>query len=297
MTDSSTPQTTRRRMLLGLGCTALASPALAESRGRKKRAGPRTRIALSRDAVHVIEGGQEHVLRDTVFDVTTDYDGNKTGMDIGEGARIDVLRIRLQPGVVDVDRFIRVGKGVRIGLIDVAAADQTRISDDKQDGFLQIRADDVEIGEVRFRNIDRCAQIYRASGVRIGLFECESYSRGLKISLSSDVHVGRLHTYTASPYATPSPGYNGLTISDSTRLDLPSIEIEDAAEHAIYLAGGGGDAHSQDIRFGKVITRRSGQCGFKCKAKKMLSRNISIDRLVVIDAATLPWIIRAKSML
>ena len=37
----------------------------------------------------------------------------------------------------------------------------------------------------------------------------------------------------------PHPGYNGLTIADSARVHLPRVEVEDAAEHAVYLAGGG----------------------------------------------------------
>ena len=69
-------------------------------------------------------------------------------------------------------------------------------------------------------------------------------------------------------------------------MHLPRIEVEDAAEHAVYLAGGGGpEAHSSDIRFGTVLTRRSGQCGFKCKAPVSPSVDVSIDTLTVIDAA------------
>ena len=99
------------------------------------------------------------------------------------------------------------------------------------------------------------------------------------------MQIDRFAARQASPHAVPEPGCNGLTIGDSKRVRLPHVEVEDAAEHGIYLAGGSGTAFSEDIRFGKVVTRRSGQCGFKCKANESPSLNVAIDELHVFDAA------------
>jgi hypothetical protein len=243
------------------------------------------RVRLTPDAVHVLEGGRAHALGDTVFDVAADYPGDRLGLDVGDGAEIDVLRIRVLPGVTAVDRCLRLGDGVRIGLIDVVAAEQTDPGDAQADGFVQIRGRDVRIDAMRFANIERCAMIRGASRVWIGSFDCTSYSKGMKLARASDVYVGAFRARRASPHARPEPGHNGLTIEDCERLRLPRVEIEDAAEHAVYLAGGGGEGFSADIGFGRVLTRRSGQCGFKCKAPVSPSRDVAIEQLTVIDAA------------
>ena len=47
----------------------------------------------------VIEGGREHDFADTIFEVPPDYSGEE----IGPGARIGVLRIRLAPDARDID--------------------------------------------------------------------------------------------------------------------------------------------------------------------------------------------------
>ena len=93
--------------------------------------------------------------------MAADYPDDRIGIEVGDRAVIDVLRVRLRPGVTGVDRFIRLGAGVRIGLIDVEAAGQTERHDEQQDGFLQIRGADVRIDALRFKNIDRCVLVQR----------------------------------------------------------------------------------------------------------------------------------------
>lgn len=243
------------------------------------------RVELGGGRPYRLEGGRDHRLSDVTFEVNAGHAGNGIKLDIGEGAQIDVLRIRVLPGVRQLDRFVRIGRGVRIGVLDVEAAEQTALNDDKLDGFVQIRADDVRIEAMRFVRIERCVMIRAAAGVSIGSFDCSSYSRGMSILASRDVHVGRLRARGRSPHARPEPGFNGLLIADSRGLSLPDVVVEDAAEHSVYLAGGGGAEHSEDIRFGQVVSRRAGQCGFKCKSPKMASRRVSIDRLEVINSA------------
>ena len=177
------------------------------------------------------------------------------------------------------------GYAGRIGLIDVEAATQTDLPVTQLDGFVQVRNNDIDIEAARFLGIDRCMIINRAAGIRIGRFACESYSKGLKIGDSRDVFVGSFSARGRSPNAVPDPGYNGLSIQDSVRVQCPDVLVEDAAEHAIYVSGGHDAAFTQDIRFGRVVTRRSGQCGFKCKAVNLRSVDVSIDSLSVADAA------------
>lgn len=271
----------RRGFLAGLGAAALAPAFAGPAAGQQSP----QQIQVSRGAPQRIAGGRAHSLADVTFEVASDYPGAATGLEIGAGAEIDLLRIRVPPGVSRVDRFLSIGQGARIGRIDVEAAAQTAPHDEQLDGFVQIRDSDIHIGEMRFVRIDRCVMIHRAARVWIGAFDCASYSKGIKIDESEDIHIGRFGARIASPHALPKPGYNGLTIANSRRLDLPRVVVEDAAEHAIYLAGGGGVKYSEEIRFGEVIARRSGQCGFKCKAPKTASRGVSIDRLKVTDAA------------
>ena len=101
-------------------------------------------IRLTAEAPHLLAGDRTHVLADTVFDVAAGYP-DRIGIEVGDRAVIDVLRVRIRPGVTGIDRFIRLGEGARVGLIDVEAADQTDPTDEKQDGFLQIRVADVRI--------------------------------------------------------------------------------------------------------------------------------------------------------
>ena len=264
----------RRSFLAGLCATVIGSGAQ----------GNPGRIEIRQGRRHVIEGGREHRFADTIFEVPPGYSGEAIGLEIGPGARVDVLRIRLAPGARNIDRFLQIGPGVRIGLLDVEAAEQTDHHDHRLDGFVQISADDIRIERMRFHRIDRCVTVQQAARLWIGSFECASYSKGFRIYGSEDVYIGRFHAHTASPHAVLRPGENGLTVSDSRRLRFPEIVVEDAAEHAIYLAGGG-KLHSSDIRFGRVVSRRAGACGFKCKSPKNPSVGVSIDRLEVADSA------------
>ena len=281
----------RRQALALLGGTAaglaLGGPLGAEISYPVARPGDigGRRVVLDGGETHVIAGNRSHTLADTVFEVTAAPGGARLGIEVGAGARIDVLRIRLAPGVTKVRRFLGLGPGVRIGLIDVEAATQTDLPETQLDGFVQVRNDDIDIEAARFLRIDRCMIINRAAGIRIGSFACESYSKGLKIGDSRDVFVGSFSARGRSPNAVPDPGYNGLSIQDSVRVQCPDVLVEDAAEHAIYVSGGHDAAFTRDIRFGRVVTRRSGQCGFKCKAVNLRSVDVSIDSLSVADAA------------
>jgi hypothetical protein len=268
----------RRGFLAGLGAAAVGVRAAAQGAPR--------RVEIRPDSRHVVEGGREHHFAETVFEVPSDYSGQSIGLEIGPQARIDVLRIRLKPGARNINRFLQIGPGARIGLLDVEAAEQTDRHDEKLDGFVQIRADDITIEAMRFTRIDRCLMIQDAARIRIGSFDCTSYSKGVRINRSEDVTIGQLTARTTSPNAIRGkPGENGLTISDSRRLAFPEVVIEDAAEHAVYLAGGSGERFSEDVRFGRVVSRRAAQCGFKCKAPQTASRGVSIDRLEVTDSA------------
>ena len=104
---------------------------------------------------------------------------------------------------------------------------------------------------MRFRRIDRCLSIYRAARVTIGDSTAPPTSRP-----SSST---RARTSTSADRRTPgfaerapTQGYSALTIADSLRLTFPRIEIDDAAVHGVYLAGGGGAEGSRHVRFGHV---------------------------------------------
>lgn len=266
----------RRQVLVGLGALTLAPRVAAEPR----------RVEIRPKVQQVIEGGRTHTLSDTIFEVPSDYAGQEIGLKIGPEAVIDVLRIRVAPGAHDIDRFMQIGPGVHIGLLDVEATRQTDHSDEKLDGFVQIRADDISIEEMRFNRIDRCVLVHRAARVRIGSFECKSYSKGMRISRSRDVTIGRFRAAASSPNAVlGKPGENGLIIYDCRRIELPEVDISDAGEHSIYVAGGAAERFNSDIHFGQVTSRRAGLSGFKCKSPVTPARDISIDRLDVYDSA------------
>jgi hypothetical protein len=266
----------RRGFLIGLGVVALGAQARAEATP--------LRSEILQGKRYIIEGGRVHRLADTVFEVVVEYPDDMIGLEVGDFAEIDVLRVRLHPGVTKMDRFIRLGEGVRIGLIDVEAAEQTDAHDESQDGFLQICRANIEVGALRFRNIGRCALVRNATNLRIGSLECESYSKALKLDRSEDVYVGLIRTRITSSKAGKHLGYSCITIEDSHRVIFPQVEVEDAAEHAVYIGGGSGKEFSQDIRFGNVVSRRSNGCGFKCKASSTANVEISVDSLTITDA-------------
>jgi hypothetical protein len=165
-------ETDRRGFLAGLGAAAVGVRAAAAPRAAAEPA-PR-RIELRPAARHVLEGGRSHALAETVFEVPGDYSGQSAGLEVGAGARVDALRIRLAPGARNIDRFLRIGPGARIGLIDVEAAEQTDHHDEKLDGFVQIREGDIAVERMRFVRIDRCLMIRGAARVRIGAVVCTS---------------------------------------------------------------------------------------------------------------------------
>lgn len=268
--------TNRRNFLFGLAAIHLSGRAHANEFQPRVQVDAETRL--------IIEGGLKHHLADTVFEVTDERPKDRVGLEIGDFAEIDVLRVRLRPGVTKVDRFIWLGEGAKIGLIDVEAADQTDAHDEMLDGFVQIRRADVSVGAMRFKNIDRCIMAREAKRLWIGSIECESYSKALKIDHADSVYVGALRTRVISPKAGTHLGYSCLTIADSQNVTFPLLEIEDAAAHAVYVAGGGGREFSQGIHFGSIISRRSRGCGFKCKASLTASQRVSIDHLMVFDA-------------
>ena len=280
----------RRQALALLGGTAaglaLGGPLGAETSYPVARPGDigGRRVVLDGGETHVIAGGRHHELHEVTFEVTGDYPDDTPGLVVGDGASVDVLRIRLAPGVTKVDRFLRLGSSVGIGRIDVEATDQTAPHDGPQDGFLQIRSSDVRIETLRFRKIDRCVMVRKASRLWIGALDCESYAKAMRLTRSQDIYIGALTARVTSPHERRHLGYSCLTIEDSARVRLPLIDIADAAEHAVYIGGGAGKNYSEDIRFGRVISRRSVGCGFKCKASKTHSRGISIEELTVFDA-------------
>jgi hypothetical protein len=266
----------RRGFLSGLGLALLSVRARAEA--------PSSRREMLQGQRYFIEGGRTHRLADTVFEVVTEYPDDKIGLEVGDFAEIDVLRVRLHPGVTRMDRFIRLGEGVRIGLIDVEAAEQTDAHDESQDGFLQIRRPNIEVGALRFKNIDRCVLVLKAKNLRIGSLECESYSKAIRLTRSEDIFIGSIGTRVRSLKAGKHLGYSCLTIEDSHRVVIPQIEVEDAAEHSVYIGGGSGKNYSRDIRFGRIVSRRSIGCGLKCKASRTANVKISVDSLTVTDA-------------
>ena len=242
-------------------------------------------VVLASNGTKVLAGGRSHRLADVTFLVTTDF-SDRGGLEIGPGADIDVLRIRVARGVRRIDRLISVGSGARIGLIDVAAEQQIGAVEGQLDGLLQIRANDVRIEAMEFHGIDRCVTLYRANGVEIGSLQCESYFKAIRIMQSDDVKLDHILARSASPNAQQQVGFSAITISDSHGLQFRNVHIEDAAVHGVYIGGGGeGDRGSRDIRFGKVKTLRSGKCGFKCKAPVTPTNGVSIEHLEVIDAA------------
>ena len=141
----------------------------------------------------------------------------------GRGRGVDVLRVRLAPGARDIDRFVRIEAGARIGLLDVEAAGQTDHSDHPRDGFVQIRDDDVSIDAMRFNRIDRCVLITgrRESARAVRLHELFQGPARLPLQ-------GRLGRQLPRPRPLAErgpgkPGENGLSITDSHRLRFDEV--------------------------------------------------------------------------
>lgn len=226
--------------------------------------------------------GREHDLSGLTVAMPTAFTATTVCMVVAANATVNTIRITGASGLGNVQRFLGLNANVEIGLIDIDCATPTGLGNDSLDGFIQIRANNVRIGRIRTRGVDWVGKAYQCSGLRIAHLEIDGIMHGLSIDECTDFWVGRAVCRNKSALAGPDPGNNLLTIgtSDDGQVDL--VVAEDTAEHGIYVAN-----RCRRITFDRVITRRTGQCGFKCRSGfgSPNSESITINSLRVEDAA------------
>jgi hypothetical protein len=244
-------------------------------------------VEISDGDLVTIPGNKTHQLALATFTVVEAKSTSALSVDIEAGARIvDALNVTVAESITDVDRCIRIGDGCYIHEINVVAADQLDIGDSDLDAFIKIDSDDVYIEKIRLENVDKCLKAVGPNRLHIGSFECKSYQSGLNLGTGIDIYVGSLKTHGLSPNSLQSAGRNALNIGDCTNVSLPFVDIADSTEHGIYIAGGT-TGHSENITFGTVTTRRTGQCGVKIKSNDVaqLHTGIKFASLNIIDCA------------
>lgn len=226
--------------------------------------------------------GATHDLRGLTIHMPAAYAATGVRVTVGAGARVNVLRITGASGVGNVRRFVSFGAGSVTDLVHVDCATPTGPGAGTLDGFLQFRENDVTVGRIRARNVDWLGKAYQVARLRIGSIEIEGIMHGLSVDECTDFWIGRATCKTKSALAGPDPGNNLLTIGSSDDGQVDLVVAEDTAEHGIYVAG-----RCRRVKFGHVTTRRTGQCGFKCRSGFGAdnSEDVSIDHLRVEDAA------------
>jgi hypothetical protein len=224
--------------------------------------------------------GTQLTLAGTSFTFTGNSTSSSARLVFDTGCVVDVLDVLLPAGALTY-RMVWMGAFCRFGTIRIVATDQIANAVDQIAGALTVsNVSGWSVDRVYVRNFDSPvfirgtvtladpeAEATVCRDWRIGSVEVESYLRGLNVFGSVRGEVGSLFAHTKSPNATTSAGHNGLRMGQCRDMRFGPTIIEDSGEHGIYVAGGYGSEStwgSENYVFSTVVTRRTGQCGFKC---------------------------------
>lgn len=226
-------------------------------------------------------------------------DNNTSIIDLGAGLTADEIQIITQSGH-SFDRLVDLGGGERIARLYLESLGQVYSSNtDKLDASVQFRGNAAHIGQLHIKNHDKAVALYQCNEFNIDMLITESFIRGTYIRGCDNGRIGDGRALDASPHldwdgiggtiSPAQPGQNGFLFEGTSRFSSDVLRVENAAEHGVRL-GGGNNAQTSfahfDYSIGQIITRKTGQCGFKTHpGRGEEARQIRIGQIDVIDAA------------
>ncbi len=223
----------------------------------------------------------------STFDAGT---GNTPLLSFGDWTDIDTLRLRIAAGKYRDRAITFTGAGVHVGSIYVESDDVQPTTDASDFGVRFNACTGARVGYISALRYDRALIVTGSDDVTIGGLRIESYVRGVWITDSTNVAIGRSRIFTASPNAAILPGHDGVLLSANTdnatrNVSLADFSIENAGEHAIRV---GGPAAISNVGLVRVHSQSAGACGIKVlgtDAGDPTSRNgqITIDSPIIED--------------
>ncbi|MEM8570050.1 MAG: hypothetical protein AAGG56_03980 [Pseudomonadota bacterium] len=206
---------------------------------------------------------------------------------LSEGVTWDRLLYRAAGRATTGAPSILVEARVRLGVLDLEADTQDDAS------VVQVVGDGVEIGHLRSRRFGRPFSVHnpdrRIDGFRLGWFDLENITRGIRLRMVSNFEIGGGRQAYRSPL-TPSerPGRNNILMSGVTNGRFGPMDLADAPEHAVRFGGGGqGGAHrmiSENITFAPMTIRRQGASAIKLNPNYQgRVRDVHFGQLTLVD--------------
>ena len=200
----------------------------------------------------------------------------------GVVAEAVVLKI---PDSSILQRGVSIGDGNRVEFVSVLASQQATTSDNILDGIVQLRGNDIWVGQIRSRNCDRPIVAYNCDRLTIGQVDIQSYVRG---GLFRNVRHLTIDSYLCkglSPNSAHVPGHNAILMASVQNAVVKGVIVEDAGEHGIRI-GGPDEFQSEAITFVAPIIRRSGQCGFKANPRPGNVTGLTLVAPMIVDSAS-----------
>jgi hypothetical protein len=205
----------------------------------------------------------KYFLKGTSFKMKNALTGNIYALDLESGVIADFVSLNIPTGITG-ERFIRVQSSCHIDKIKLASVDQQSILNDNLDGAVNITGSNHYIGDIEVVNCDYAVVVYNTTSSLIGRVKVQSFVRGLYVRQSKNIQFQTVHTEIKSPNGTQNPGHNSVLLEECEEIRFPNVYAYDAGEHGIRIGGTQGGLYLQKrLSFGNVITRRTGQCGFK----------------------------------
>jgi hypothetical protein len=187
--------------------------------------------------------------------------GNSSVISLEPDVAADEVILKI-PDASILQRGISVGQGNKVKFISVLASQQAAATDDNLDGIIQLRGDDIWIGQIKSRNCDKPIFAYNCDRLKIGHVDIQNYVCGASFRNVRHLTIDSYFCQGLSPNSGHEPGHNAILMGSVQNAVVKGVIAEDAGEHGIRI--GGPDAfQSEAITFVAPIIRRSGQCGFK----------------------------------
>lgn len=195
-------------------------------------------------------------------------------IDIGANSTFDRLLISTPGTETNLD-ILRLGVGFWAEKVDIVADAQ------RAGGGVTTTGQDVQIGILRTRKIDRPIHLYNQStvaqttGAFIAHLDVQDYVRGFRADFCSFL-LGGAKMSGRSPNASVTAGHNSILIVGCADWVMGNLYLADAGEHAFRIGGSPGTyARTRDFQVGDMIVVRSGGCALKINPTLLVSAGVT----------------------
>ena len=159
-------------------------------------------------------------------------------------------------------------------------------------GGTVFKGSNIEIGLLKSKNFGRPFQFSKLTdpydvqtNIRIGTVDVYGYIRGINFNNCQDWSVGVVKLRVKHSLAAKTPGHNGILVAACKDWEIGDAYAADSGEHGFRI-GDAGIYTNETERFsiGRLVTRKTGGCGFKSAPYPSVVRDGSIGELITIDS-------------